>query len=217
MKDELRVVIAEDHQFFRDGLRHAIESQAGWRVVGEAADGLSALAKISALVPDVAILDIRMPQADGFTVAREIRDKRLPVAVVFLTISRDEDIFYEALALDAKGYVLKDCTVTDIVSCLNAVMSGQHYTSPAMTSYLVNRTRRAAALSQRLPGLQDLSPQERTILKLIGEGRTSREIAADMHISTKTVEAHRLNICNKLEVHGKHALVKFAIKHRDQL
>jgi DNA-binding NarL/FixJ family response regulator len=214
---EIRIVVADDHPIVRQGLRQTMEAERGLKVVAEATDGLMALDQIKSLKPQVAVLDIDMPELDGFGVVRALRSERIDVEVVFLTIHRDEDFLNEAINLGAKGYVLKDSALTDIVNCVKLVASGQHYVSPALTDLLLNRQRRTASLSQRKPELKDLSPAERRVLKLLAEYKTSREIAAELFISHRTVETHRTNICNKLEIHGNHALMKFALAHKSEL
>ncbi|HET6978652.1 MAG TPA: response regulator transcription factor [Pyrinomonadaceae bacterium] len=214
---EIEILVADDHPIVRQGLRKIIEAERGLKVVAEATDGLTALDQIRSLKPRLAILDIDMPELDGFGVMRALRHEKIEVEVVFLTIHRDEDFFNEAINLGAKGYVLKDSALTDIVNCVRSVASGQHYVSPALTSLLLNRHRRAVSFSQRKPELKDLSPTERRVLKLIAEYKTSREIAEDLFISHRTVETHRTNICKKLEIHGNHALMKFALDHKSEL
>ena len=217
MTAEIRIVVADDHPIVRQGLRQAIESERGFKVVAEASDGLQALEQIKSHRPEVAVLDIDMPGLDGFGVLRALRDEKAGVEVVFLTIHREEDFFNEAVNLGAKGYVLKDSALTDIVNCVKTVANGQHYVSPVLTSLMLSRQRRAVSLSQRKPELRDLSPAERRVLKLIAEYMTSREIAEELFISHRTVETHRTNICNKLEIHGNHALMKFALAHKSEL
>jgi DNA-binding NarL/FixJ family response regulator len=194
-----------------------IEAHPGLTVVAEAADGRAALERLRELRPDVAVLDIDMPEMNGFAVARAARDEGIPAAVIFLTIHREGDLFEEALDVGALGYVLKDSATTDIVAGISAAAAGQHYTSPAMTSYLVGRNRRAAALRRQKPTLNDLTPAERRVLQLIAVYKTSKEIADELGISYRTVETHRTNICTKLELHGSHALMKFALAHRTEL
>lgn len=214
----IRLVIADDHPIVRQGLRQAIERDAGLQVLAEAGDGLEAFERIAALRPEVAILDIDMPHLDGFAVARRLREQGLATEIIFLTIHCEEEYFNEALDLGAKGYVLKDSAITDIVSGIRAVAGGRHYTSPALTSYLVDRARRpAAAPSPARPGLDDLTPTERQILKLLAEYKTSQEIADHLFISPHTVRTHRKNICAKLELQGNHALMKFALEHKSRL
>jgi DNA-binding NarL/FixJ family response regulator len=217
MGDEIQIIIADDHPVVRQGLRQTVESDAGLRVVAEAGDGREALARIKELKPQVAVLDIQMPALDGFGVARAVREEGLAVELVFLTFQRDEDVFNAALDLGVKGYVLKDSAVADVVACVRAVAAGQHYASPALTSHLVSRGRRAAALTAERPGLASLSPTERRVLRLIGDYKTSKEIAAELFVSPRTVETHRNNIGQKLDLHGSHALRKVALAPKSEL
>jgi DNA-binding NarL/FixJ family response regulator len=217
MKTETRIVFADDHPLLREGLRKVIEREAGMQIVGEADDGESALALITQSRPDVAILDIEMPRLSGFDVARAVRELRLPVEIVFLTMHKDEDIFNKALDAGAKCFVLKDSAVMEIVGCIKSAVKGEHYISPAVSGYLVNRSARAGALARQLPGLNDLTEAEQRVLRLIADYKTSREIAADLGVSHRTVENHRTNISNKLELRGSHALLKFALEHKSEL
>ncbi|MGH9372910.1 MAG: response regulator [Vicinamibacterales bacterium] len=211
------IVVAEDHPFLRDGLRCALEKAPSVRLVGEAADGEAALHQIRSLRPDVAILDIGLPKMDGVALVRRIREERLPVEVVFLTICDDEAIFEEALELGVRGYLLKDCTESELLRCIAAVTAGQHYTSPSMTTYMANRIRRTERFARDTPGLHLLTSQERAILRRIGNGQSSKDIALDMRIAPKTVDAHRASICNKLEIHGQYVLTRFAARHRTEI
>lgn len=217
MARDIRILIADDHPIVRQGLRHEIEADARFTVLAEASNGRAALEQIQTLRPDIAILDIDMPEMDGFSVARELRARQFPVDIIFLTVHRDERFFAEALQLGIKGYVLKDSAVTDIVSSIRAVAAGEHFTSPALTSYLIKSRRAGAASTEQKTGLQDLTATERRILALIAEYKTSREIGDLLHISPRTVQTHRTNICTKLDLHGNHALMKFALTHRAEL
>lgn len=217
MRSEIRVVIADDHPVFRHGLRQVIEPEGELKIVGEAGDGEEALRMIEGLAPDVAVLDINMPKLKGFDVAREVRRLRLAARVVFLTMYDDERMFNEALNVGAMGYLLKDSAISDVVGCVRAVAAGQHYISPSISGYLVNRSARRAAFAERSPGLAGLTPAELRILRLIAEHRTSREIAEELCISHRTVENHRHSICHKLGIHGSNALVRYALEHRHEL
>jgi DNA-binding NarL/FixJ family response regulator len=217
MSTEIRLVIADDHPLLRNGLRQVIESDSRLKVLAEAGDGEAALERIEALRPDVAVLDIEMPRLTGFDLLRAIREKKLAVEVVFLTMYKDEEVFNEALDLGAKGYVLKDSAITDIAGCIHAVAAGRHFISPAISSYLINRNTRSAELVKQKPSLKDLTATERRILKLIAENKTSKEIGAELFISHRTVENHRANICQKLDLKGSHSLIKFAFDHKSQL
>jgi DNA-binding NarL/FixJ family response regulator len=215
MQTDINIILADDHPFIRQGLRATIEREPRLKVLAEAGDGRTALALIQSLRPQVAILDIDMPEMDGFSVARQVRQQKLPVEIIFLSIHREEEFLNRALELDAKGYVTKDSAVTDIVSGIRAVADGQHYVSPALASILVAQRRQTAA--PRREGLASLSPTERQVLKLIAEYKTSKEIAAMLGISPLTVKTHRQNICLKLDVQGNHGLMKFALEHQAEL
>jgi DNA-binding NarL/FixJ family response regulator len=217
MKAETQILIADDHPIFRTGLRQIIEANAGLQVVAEAEDGPAALRWLQELKPEVAILDLSMPKLDGFDVLEEIRRRRLAVESIILTMHNEEATFQRAVSLGAKGYVLKDSAGSDIVNAIKAVTSGQRFTSPAITTYLFQNTARGGQLAPSLPSLDDLSPTERRILRLIVEYKTSKEIADELCISHRTVENYRSNICTKLGLHGSHALIKFALKHKAAL
>ena len=170
MADDIRLVIAEDHPLFRDALRRTFEKCGSMQVVAEAQDGPSALEHIRALAPDIALLDIGLPRMNGFAVVRALRQERSPVKVVFLTVHEDEATFEAALELDVRGYLLKDCTEPELVRCISAVAAGQHYTSPSMTTFLVNRTQRVRQFVEDTPGLQLLTPAIPTLTGLVLTG-----------------------------------------------
>jgi DNA-binding NarL/FixJ family response regulator len=215
--NEIRIVIADDHPIFRKGLRSTIETDPKLKIVAEAEDGEQALELIHALKPDIAILDMEMPHKDGFEVMEEIQEKKLPVLVICLTMYKDERFFNATLDRGAKGYVLKDSAVNEIIAGINAVASGQHFISPQVSTYLLNRRSKAASLKQQKPGLNNLTPTERQVLRLIAANKTSKEIADGLCISARTVEKHRANISGKLELHGSHALLNFALDHKSEL
>lgn len=217
MANNIRILIADDHPIVRKGLRQSILDEADFEIVAEAGDGREALRLIEKTRPQIAVLDIAMPGLDGFAVAREVLKQKLAVEMIFLTAHREVSLFEKALELGVKGYVLKECVLGDIASSIRAVAAGQHYTSPLMTSYLIGRRRQAADLGLRPPGLNDLTPTELRVLKLIAEGKSSREIADALSISYYTVETHRKNTCEKLGIHGSHALMRFALEHKAEL
>jgi len=211
--DALTVMIADDHPLFRKGVADVLRSDAAIHLVGEAADGETALLIIREQKPRIAVLDVDMPERNGLQVAEAVRGEQLPVAVVMLTMYAGADMLQRALALGVRGYVSKESAADDILACIHLVASGRTYVSanfgPAAAS--------AAASVGRASGLGDLTPAERHVLKLIVANMTTREIAATLEISPKTVENHRSNICQKLGVTGNNALVRFAMKHVAEL
>jgi DNA-binding NarL/FixJ family response regulator len=194
-----------------------IESDPQLKILEDVGDGLSALRSIERLQPDVAVLDLDMPEKNGFDVVREIDRNRIATEVIILTIHGEEDMLNEAMDLGVKGYILKDSAVTDIIAGIRSVARGNHFISPQLSSYLVNRNTRAANLARKNPGLHNLTPAEKKILKLIAEGKSSKEIADLLFINYRTVENHRTNICTKLDLHRSHALLKFALQNRSKL
>jgi DNA-binding NarL/FixJ family response regulator len=215
MSNKVRIIIADDHPIFRAGLKHTIESSPGLGVIAEAADGAAALNLVLEHQPDVVVLDLNMPKMTGFQVVEELRKKRSVTNVVFLTMHDDEAMFNKAMSLDVKGYVLKDSAATDIVNCLNAVVAGKNFTSPALTTYLFKRAARPTL--DQAGTLSDLTPTERRILQRIAEYKTSKEIGDELCISHRTVENYRTSICSKLNLHGSHSLIKFALQHQSEL
>lgn len=217
MNNEITIIIADDHPIVRKGLREVIEEDKRLRVVAEASNGQDAIEAIEKFQPQVTILDVDMPVMNGFEAAREIKSKKLSTEIIFLTMHRDEDLFNEAVDLGAKGFVLKDSALTDIIECIKTVATTEHYTSHALTKFLINRSRRAIQLTEKQPTINNLTPTERRVLKLIAENLTSKEIGAELFISPRTVEKHRANICQKLSLQDSHLLLKFALQHKSQL
>jgi DNA-binding NarL/FixJ family response regulator len=217
MNNQITIIIADDHPIVRKGLREVIEEDKRLRVVWEAINGQEAIEAIEKFAPQITILDVDMPVMNGFEAAREIKSKKLQTEIIFLTMHRDEDMFNEAIDLGAKGFVLKDSALADIVECIKAVAANEHYTSHALTKFLINRSRRAVQLTEKQPSINDLTPTERRVLKLIAENLTSKEIGEQLFISPRTVEKHRANICQKLNLQGSHSLLKFAVFHKSEL
>jgi DNA-binding NarL/FixJ family response regulator len=213
----ITVVIADDHPLFRRGLRQAIEEDPAFEIVGEAGDGLDALAIIEERKPDVAVLDIDMPGHRGIQVAEAVEERGLPVATIILTVYKEEDMFNAAMDAGARGYVLKETAVVELLQAIKAVTMGQFYFSPAIAGHLVSRSQRARDLLKKKPELALLTSAERRILRLVAMEKTSREIAGELNISPRTVETHRTNIASKLGIRGAHSLLKYAIQHKSEL
>jgi DNA-binding NarL/FixJ family response regulator len=214
MTPTISIVIADDHPLFRKGLRQSIEEDLSLRIVGEASDGAAALRMIEDRIPDVAVLDIDMPKMRGLQVAKKVKELKLFVAVIILTIYKEEDMFNEAMDAGVRGYVMKETAVIDLLEAIKMVAMGQYYFSPAIAGHLMGRSQRAKHLLTEKPSLAELTPAERRILKLITLNKTSKEIADDLNISYRTVETHRTNIATKLNIHGSHSLLKFALENK---
>jgi DNA-binding NarL/FixJ family response regulator len=214
---QITVLIADDHPVFRRGLRMIIQSDQRLKIVAEADDGRAALELINRSVPDVAVLDVNMPEMTGFDVVRELRKTNLATEFIFLTMHKDEAMFNTALDLGVKGYLLKESAIEDIAAGIKAVAAGENFISPPLATFLFNRSRRNATFAAATPTINDLTATERRVLKMVAEDKTSRDIADQLSISVRTVERHRQNICDKLEIHGSNALMKFALANKEQL
>lgn len=217
MSKEISILIADDHPIFRRGLRMVIETDPLLKVVAEADDGHAALTAIEQLQPRVAVLDMDMPPPDGLAVARRIRERGWPVAAVFLTMHKDEATFNAALDAGVRGFVVKDGAANEIVGCIKAVAAGQSFFSSTLSGHLLTRRDRADNFARQTPSINDLRDSERRVLRLIAEAKSNKEIAEILFISVRTVEHHRSNICAKLGLTGKNALLTFALTHKSEL
>lgn len=202
----VRVLLAEDHALVRQGLRALLERE-GFQVAGEAGDGQQAIEIGSTIEPDVAILDVRMPNLNGLDAARELR-KRCPKTKTILVTRHDDDHYVtEALHAGVTGYVLKSQMASDLIHAIREVLRGGIYLSPGISRAVVQ-----AYLSKTTLEADPLTSRERQILQLIAEGQSSKDIANLLSISTKTAEAHRARIMRKLDLHGTANLVRYAIR-----
>src|SRR5271169_2339919 len=217
MPQKIKVLIVDDHPLFRSGLRQVVESDSDFDLVGETGNGEGAVQLIQEKKPDVAVLDVNLPGLSGLEIARKLQAKRLPTRVIMLTMHKDEETCNRALDIGAKGFVLKENAIEEILKAIATVAEGEHYLSSTISGYLVRRRNRSESLASKKPGLDDLTKAERRILKLIAEKKTSREIGAQLFISPRTVEAHRANICNKLALTGSHSLLQFALENRSAI
>lgn len=213
----INVLIADDHPIFRKGLREIITAEPDLNLVAELEDGASALEAIRSQLPRVAVLDVDMPRQDGITVARIIKEEGLRVAVVLLTMHRNERFFNAALDLGVEGYVLKDSAASEIVSAIRAVSEGHRFVTPLLTDYLLNRRQAQTQQSKAKTGLAALTEAERRVLRMIAGYKTSQEIADELFISIRTVDRHRSNIAGKLDLKGAHALLQFALEHKAEI
>ncbi len=217
MSKPIAIVIADDHPIFRRGLRDVVKEDPSVHLLGEACDGAEALRLIEELKPQVAVLDHDMPKLNGLQVAQAVRRQNVPVGLVMLTMFKEERLFNEAMDTGFLGYVLKENAASDLIQCIRSVALGNAFISPVLSSYLLQRGARAAALTSEKPGLDKLTPAERRILKLIAADFTSKEIAEQLGVSFHTVENHRSNISAKLGLSGSHSLLKFAYDNKSSV
>lgn len=211
MLEDGKIIIADDHGLIRKGLRQVIASSTRFEVI-EAENGEQALAFILKEKPSIAILDIEMPIMTGFEVAQKVQSQSVDVDLIFLTMFKDESIFNKAMDIGVKGYVLKENTVSEIIQCIQSVLKGNYYLSPAISDFLIRRNTKSASPVKSSNGLDQLTSAEKNLLKHLGMMKTNQELAEQFNISIKTVQNHRSNICNKLGLKGAHALLKFAVE-----
>ena len=207
-----RVVVAEDHTLFREGVKALISFESDFEVVGEAADGQEAILRAEKLRPDLLLLDLSMPRVDGLAAIKEIRRRCPDTKILVLTVHKTEEHVAETLRAGANGYVLKDATRAELLLAMKSVIREGSYLSPSISArvvhgFLQDRKRQSPSAPSEL-----LTSRERQVLKLIAEGYKSKEIADMLCISEKTVSKHRANIMAKLDLHTASALTAFAFE-----
>ncbi|TAK61712.1 MAG: response regulator transcription factor [Bacteroidetes bacterium] len=213
----IRILLADDHPILRKGLRALLEENPEFRVVAEADDGEKTLRELQQTEVDVAIVDMDMPKLHGLEVVQRAMQTLPATNFVVLTMHKDETLFNKALDFGVRGFVLKDNAVTDIVHCVQEVAAGGYFISSSISGFLLKRQSRTAVQRHEKNRLEDLTETERTILKLLAEMKTSRQIAEELFISPKTVENHRTNISKKLGLQGYQVLLKFALENKTRL
>tara|TARA_B100000315_G_scaffold186281_1_gene175622 strand:+ start:11412 stop:12059 length:648 start_codon:yes stop_codon:yes gene_type:complete len=212
-----QILVADDHPLFRQGLIKTIEGHSLFNIIAEANDGVQALNKIKELKPDIAILDISMPKMSGLEIVKKIRNLNLDVKIIILTMYTEEEFFSQAIELDIKGYISKESAGEDLITALERVSNGGSYISPLLSDNVFKLEKERRFLVKTKPGLSNLTPAERQILKYLSENKSSKQIAEKLFISYKTVENHRANIRDKLNLKGLNALLKFAIENKSKL
>ena len=208
----MRILLADDHGIVRRGLKSLLESQPGLSVIGEAADGLEALRLCSELSPDLLIIDISMPLMNGIEVASRAQKLEAAPGVIILSMHADESYIMRALAAGARGYLVKDATDEDLIPAVRAVAAGKPFFSPTVAAVLMEdyvRQLRARGLSD---SYDLLTVREREILQLLAEGRSNKEVAALLDVGLSTVETHRANLMQKLNLHNTAEIVLYAVR-----
>jgi len=210
----LRILLADDQGIVRRGMRALLESEPGMDVVGEASDGQEALRLCEVVDPDVLILDVAMPKLNGIDVAAQAMKRRPDLKVIVLSMYADESYVVRALSAGARAYLLKEATDDDLLPAVRAVAAGRSFFSPAISAMLLEDYMRH--LQQR--GLEDsyhlLTDREREVLQLLAEGRANKEVAAALDVGLSTVETHRANLMQKLDLHNTAEIVLYAVRKR---
>ena len=212
MQPNIRVLIADDHAVLRDGLRALLSGCEGIEVVGEAEDGMDAVEKAIALQPDVVLMDIAMPRLGGLEAALELRQRKVPAKILVLTQYDNKEYVFKMLKAGAAGYILKKAAATELVTAIRAVHAGESFLSPSVARAVIDRYLHEGEPSETEQQFEQLSDREKEVLKLLAEGRSNNEIADLLVLSVKTVMSHRASIMEKLDIHNRTDLVKFAIR-----
>jgi two-component system response regulator NreC len=213
-ESQIRILLADDHNVMRCGLRLLLEGQPEFSVVGEAADGRQAVEQAEAVQPDVAVLDIGMPNLSGIEAAQRIFSLLPNTAIVMLSMHSDEGYVLRALKAGAKGYLLKDSVESDLIEAIKAVSEGRTFFSREISKMLVEDYVREIRSRELEDSYELLTSREREILQLLAEGKTNKEVAGSLNLSVHTVESHRRNLHDKLNFHSFADLVLYAVRKR---
>lgn len=208
----IRILLADDHTVVRKGLRLLLETQPDFSVIADAADGREAVALAEKLSPDVVVMDVAMPTLNGIEAARQITGKQPQTAVVFLSMHSDEGYVLKALKAGARAYLLKDSAEYDLINAVKAVSEGKAFFSPAISKMLVEDYMRQMREKAVEDSYELLTTREREVLQLLAEGKNNKDVANVLNLSLYTVETHRSNIFQKLNLHSGAELILYAIR-----
>jgi DNA-binding NarL/FixJ family response regulator len=212
---KLRILIADDHEVVRRGLSALLQTQEGWEVCAEACDGREAVEKAKQLKPDFVIVDIGMPNLNGLAATRQLAQHDPNFKIIVLTIIDSDQVIREALDAGARGFVLKSDAVRDLVSAIEALQRGQMFFTPRVNEMVLAGFLEKGTVAPRgvPPRFPTLTPREKEVIQLLAEGKSSKEVASVLKLSTKTAETHRSNIMRKLGFHSIRDLVLYAVKN----
>jgi DNA-binding NarL/FixJ family response regulator len=212
----LRILVADDHDLMRRGLKAMLETHPGWEICGEAHTGAEAVAKVQELKPNVAILDISMPEMDGLEAARQIRKNSVKTEILLLSMHYSDQLIRDILEAGVRGFVVKSDSDRDLVLAVEALANHKPFFTPHATELmLTNLSASTSGLTNGTETLKDrLTTREREIIRLISEGNSSKEVASTLGISVKTADTHRANIMRKLQVHTVSDLVRYALRNQ---
>lgn len=215
MKFPVKILVADDHAIVRQGLINIIEQNPNYKVVAECGDGLEVMALMITSKPDIVLLDLALPNKRGLDILSDARTAGLAIKFIILTMYDDEVYFEEACKIGINGYLLKDNSATELMACIKAVANNKYYISPDISGYLIEHNKNIQLNQPNNQDIKKFTPTEHRILKLIADNKSNREIADDLNISIRTVQNHRYNLCQKLNLTGHNRLLQFALNHKE--
>ncbi|GCF08828.1 response regulator [Dictyobacter arantiisoli] len=209
---KIRILLADDHTILRAGLRMMLNAQPDMEVIGEAQDGRQAIEEAQKLQPDVILMDITMPDINGIEATRQIKRILTDVKILVLTMHENDEYVFQALRAGASGYMLKEAADTELITAIHVIKIGQFYLSPTAQSVVIGDYLQRVRTGEERDSYSSLTEREREILKLVAEGHTNNQIAERLVISPKTVDTHRTHVMDKLNLHSRAELVKYAMR-----
>ena len=209
---KIRILLADDHTILRAGLKMMLNAQPDMEIVGEAQDGRQSMQEAQRLQPDIILMDITMPDMNGIEATKQIKKLLPEIKILILTMHEHDEYIFQALRAGASGYMLKEAADTELISAIHIIQSGQFYLSPTAQSVMVGDYLQRLRTGEDKDSYSSLTEREREILKLVAEGYTNNQIAERLVISPKTVDTHRTHIMDKLNLHSRAELVKYAMR-----
>lgn len=209
----LRILVADDHDVMRLGIKELLGTREGWEICAEARDGREALAKTGELQPDIAILDVNMPELNGIEAARRIRKKFVNTEVLIISFEYSDNLIRQIIDAGARGFVVKGDSERDLIAAVEALSNHRPYFTPRATDVTLGRVRGEGPGFREFAGNR-LTPRELEIVQLLAEGKSSKEVAESLTISIKTADTHRANIMRKLDLHSVTELVRYAVRNQ---
>jgi DNA-binding NarL/FixJ family response regulator len=209
---KIRILLADDHTLLRAGLKMMLNAQPDMEVIGEAQDGRQTILEAQKLQPDIILMDITMPDLNGIEATRQIKRLLADVKILVLTMHENDEYVFQALRAGASGYMLKEAADTELITAIHVITSGQFYLSPTAQSVVIGDYLQRVRTGEERDSYSSLTEREREILKLVAEGHTNNQIAERLIISPKTVDTHRTHVMDKLNLHSRAELVKYAMR-----
>lgn len=210
--EKIRILVVDDHAILRSGLRMMLNAQPDIEVIGEAADGRTGVTEAVRLHPDVVLMDITMPDQNGIEATRQIKQQVPDIHVLVLTMHENDEYLFQCLRAGASGYILKEAADTELIHAIRTIRTGSFYLSPEAQTIMVGEYMKHVKLEEEHDSYRDLTEREREVLKLVAEGYTNNQIAEQLVISPKTVDTHRMHVMDKLNLHNRAELVKYAMR-----